>query len=93
MNKGIQTVQWSDPGSSEDAPRAGGVEEPMKTAAQDSDTRRGLVRSAELPHDDGGRDRAPSRGEHLDDDVPIVTPIVQQAEQAADTSNARMSVR
>ena len=28
------------------------------------------------------------RGEHLDDDVPIVTPLVQQAEQAADAADA-----
>ena len=31
------------------------------------------------------------RGEH-DEDVPIVTPIVQQAEQAADAADAHMSV-
>ena len=32
------------------------------------------------------------RGEHLDDDVPIATPTVQQAEQAADAADAHMSV-
>ena len=53
-------------------------------AAEDTDTRRRLKRSAELPIDNGARDCAPGRGEHLDDDVPIVTPIVQQGEQAAD---------
>ena len=31
------------------------------------------------------------RGEH-DDDVPLVTPIVQQAEQAADAADAHMNV-
>ena len=31
-------------------------------------------------------------GEHLDEDVPIVTPIVQQAEQAADVADAHKSV-
>ena len=34
----------------------------------------------------------PGRGEHLDDEVSIVTPIVQQAEQAADAADAHMSV-
>ena len=37
-------------------------------------------------------DCALGRGEHLDDDVPIVTPIVQQAEQAADAADTHMSV-
>ena len=37
-------------------------------------------------------DRAPGRGEHLDDDVPLVTPIVRQAEQAADAADAHASV-
>ena len=37
-------------------------------------------------------DCAPRRGEHLDDDVAIVTPIVQQAEQAAEAADAHMSV-
>ena len=37
-------------------------------------------------------DCAPGRGEHLDDDVPIVTPLVQQAEQAADAADTHMSV-
>ena len=37
-------------------------------------------------------DCAPGRGEHLDDDVLIVTPIVQQAEQAADAADAHLSV-
>ena len=63
-------------GSSGDAPRAEGIDEPMGTAAEDADVRRGLKRSAELPLDDRPRDRAPRRGEDLDDDAPIVTPIV-----------------
>ena len=37
-------------------------------------------------------DCALGRGEHLDEDVPIVTPIVQQAEQAADAADAHLSV-
>ena len=37
-------------------------------------------------------DCAPSRGEHHDDDVPLVTPFVQQAQQAADAADAHMSV-
>ena len=37
-------------------------------------------------------DCALGRGEHLDEGVPIVTPIVQQAEQAADAADAHMSV-
>ena len=32
------------------------------------------------------------RGEHLDKDVPVVTPVVQQAEQAAEAADAHMSV-
>ena len=79
-------------GSSGDAPWAGGAEEPMGTTPEDAETRRGLKRSAELPPDDGARDRAPGRGEHLDDDVPIVTPTVQQAERTADAADAHMSV-
>ena len=57
-----------------------------------ADVRRGLKRSAELPLDDRARDSAPGRGDHLDEDVPIVTPIVQQAEQAADAADAHVSV-
>ena len=64
----------------------------MKTAAEDADSRRGLNRSAEIPHDDGARDLVRGRGEHLDVDVPIVTPNVQQAEQASDAADAHMSV-
>ena len=37
-------------------------------------------------------DCALGRGEHLDEDVPIVTSSVQQAEQAADAADAHMSV-
>ena len=37
-------------------------------------------------------DCALGRGEHLDEDVPIVTPTVQQAEQAADAADAHVSV-
>ena len=36
-------------------------------------------------------DCALGRGEHLDEDVPIVTPTVQQAEQAADAADAHVS--
>ena len=64
-------------GSSGDTPRAGGAEEPTRTAAEDADTRRGLKISAELPPDDGAMCLLRGRGEHLDDDVPTVTPIVQ----------------
>ena len=46
-------------GSSGDASRAGRAEQPMRTAADDTDTRRGLKRSAVLPLDEGARDRAP----------------------------------
>ena len=79
-------------GSSGDASRVGGAEEPVRTAAEDADTRRGLKRTAELPLDDGARDRAPGRGEHLDDVVPIVTLLVQKAEQAADAADGHTSV-
>ena len=54
-------------GTSGDAPGVGGAEEPMRTAAEDA---------AELPPDDGARDLVRGRGEHLDDAVPIVTPII-----------------
>ena len=64
----------------------------MGTAAEDADVRRGLKRSAELQPDDEARDLVRSRGEHLDEDVPIVTPIVQGFEQAADAADAHMSV-
>ena len=37
-------------------------------------------------------DCAPGRGEHLGGDVRIVTPLVQQAEQAADAADAHVSV-
>ena len=70
---------------------AKGADEPMGTAAEDADVRR-FKRSAELPLDDRARDRAPGRGEHLHEDVPIVTPIVQRAEQAADAADAHRSM-
>ena len=73
-------------------PRAGEAEEPMRPAAEDADKRRGLKRSAQLPPDDGARDRAPGRGVHLDNDVPIVTAIVQQVERRADAADAHMCV-
>ena len=87
MNAGASGGERRDPdvemvglglpaGSSGDAPRARGAEEPMRTAAEDADTRRGLKRSAELPPDDGARHLVRGRREHLDDDVPIVTPLV-----------------
>ena len=59
----------------------------MGTAAEDADVIRGLNRSAELSPDDEARDLVRSRGEHLDEDMPIVTPIVQRAEQAADAAD------
>ena len=37
-------------------------------------------------------DCALGRGEYLDEDVPIVTPIVQQAEQAANAADAHMTL-
>ena len=59
-----------------------GSGEPMQTAPEDAETRRGLKRSAELPIDDP-RSEVRGRGLHLDDDVPIVTPTVQQTEHSA----------
>ena len=96
----IRTSKWSDQACwqavaemhSESEAHPWLADEPMRTAAEDADTRRGLKISAELPLDDGARDRAPCRGEHLDDNVPIATPVVQQAEQAADAADAHKSV-
>ena len=50
-----------------------------------------MKRSAELPPDDQVRE-VRGRGEHLDDDMPIVTPIVHQTERTADAADAHMSV-
>ena len=50
-----------------------------------------MKRSAELPIDDP-RSEVRGRGLHLDDDVPIVTPTVQQAEPPADAAEAHMSM-
>ena len=66
-----------------------GSGEPMQTAPEDAETRRGLKRSAELPIDDP-RSEVRGRGSHLDDDVPIVPPSVQQTERPA--AEAHMSV-
>ena len=63
----------------------------MQTAPEDAETRRGLKRSAELPIDDP-RSEVRGRGLHLDDDVPIVTPTVQQTGQPADAAEAHMSM-
>ena len=63
----------------------------MQTAPEDAETRRGLKISAELPIDDP-RSEVQGRGLHLDDDVPIVTPTVQQTEQPADAAEAHMSM-
>ena len=63
----------------------------MQTAPEDTETRRGLKRSAELPIDDP-RSEVRGRGLHLDDDVPIVTPTVQQTERPADAAEAHMSM-
>ena len=57
-----------------------GSGEPMQTAAEDAETRRGLKISAELPVDDP-RSEVRGRGLHLDDDVPIVTPIVRMQQK------------
>ena len=62
----------------------------MQTAPEDAETRRGLKRSAELPIDDP-RSEVRGRGLHLDD-VPIVTPTVQQTERPADAAEAPMSM-
>ena len=62
----------------------------MQTAPEDAETRRGLKRSAELPIDDP-RSEVRGRGLHLDD-VPIVTPTVQQTGQPADAAEAHMSM-
>ena len=63
----------------------------MQTAPEDAEVRRGLKRSAELPIDDP-RSEVRGRGLHLDDDVPIVTPTVQQTERPADAAEAHMSM-
>ena len=63
----------------------------MQTAPEDAETRRGLKRSAELLIDDP-RSEVRGRGLHLDDDVPIVTPTVQQTERPADAAEAHMSM-
>ena len=67
-----------------------GSGEPMQTAPEDAETRRGLRKSAELPIDDP-RSEVRGRGLHLDDDVPIVTPTEQQTGQPAD-AEAHMSM-
>ena len=63
----------------------------MQTAPEDAETRRGSKRSAELPIDDP-RSEVRGRGLHLDDDVPIVMPTVQQNERPADAAEAHMSM-
>ena len=68
-----------------------GSGEPMQTAPEDADTRRGLKISTELPIDDP-RSEVRGRGLHLDDDVPIVTPTEQQNERPADAADAHMSM-
>ena len=68
-----------------------GSGEPMQTAPEDAETVRNLKRSAELPIDDP-RSEVRGRGLHLDDDVPIVTPTVQQTERPADAAEAHMSM-
>ena len=74
--------------SSGETPQPGSGE-PMQTAPEDAETRRGLKRSAELPFDDP-RSEVRGRILHLDDDVPIVTPTVQQTGQPADAAEAHM---
>ena len=63
-----------------------GSGEPMQTAPEDAEKR-----SAELPIDDP-RSEVRGRGLHLDDDVPIVTPTVQQTERPTDAAEAHMSM-
>ena len=65
--------------------------EPMQTAPEDAETRRGLKRSVELPIDDP-RSEVRGRGLHIDDDVPIVTQTVQQTERPADAADAHTSM-
>ena len=76
--------------SSGETPQSGSGE-PMQTAPEDAETRRDLKTSAELPIDDP-RSEVRGRGSHLDDDVPIVTPTVQQTGQPADAAEAHMSM-
>ena len=76
--------------SSGETPQPGSGE-PMHTAPEDAKTRRGLKISAELPIDDP-RSVVRGRGLHHDDDVPIVTPTVQQTGQPADAAEAHMSM-
>ena len=96
MNEGILSSEMVGSGlpagSRGDAPQAERADEPMGTAAEYADVRRRLKKTSDLPPDDGARDRAQGRGEPLDEDVPIVTPIAQRAEQAADAADAHMSV-
>ena len=73
-----------------EAPQSGSRER-MQTASEDAETRRGLKRSAELLIDDP-RSEVRGRGLHLDDDVPIVTPIVQQTERPSDAAEAHMNM-
>ena len=68
-----------------------GSGEPMQTAPEDAETRRGLKRSAELPTDDP-RSEVRGRGLHLDGNVPIVTPTAPQTERPVDAAEAHMSM-
>ena len=68
-----------------------GSGEPVQTAPEDAETRRGLKRSAALPIDDP-KSEVRGRGLHLEDDVPIVTPTAQQTERPADAAEAHMSM-
>ena len=68
-----------------------GSGEPIQPAPEDAETRRGLKKSAELPIDDP-RSEVRGLGLHLDDDVPTVTPTVQQTERPADAAEAHMSM-
>ena len=73
-----------------EAPQLGSGK-PMQTASEDVESRRGLKRSAELLIDDP-RSEVRGRGLHLDDDVPIVTPIVQQTHRPSDAAEAHMNM-
>ena len=59
----------------------------------DGSRMRGLKRPAETELDDGARTSPNTDStEHLDGDLPVPAPTVQQSEQAADAADAHMSV-
>ena len=83
----------------ETAPQVAEMTESTKTTqgddhmGMDGSRIRGLKRPAETELDDGTRTRANTdSAEHLDGDVPVTAPTVQQAKQAAAAADAHMSV-